>query len=103
MRSLCRLAALLMLAAWLLCPAPALARGPAGALAPAGGYGGCCVNPPRFQIFQAPKPYGGLLMVDTQTGQSWQRIVVNTPKGIAIRWMKLERKGLAPGESILWD
>jgi hypothetical protein len=102
MKSLQILACILALSATLLWPATALARGPAGPLPPAG-YTAWCVKPPRFQIFQAPKPYGGLLMVDTQTGESWQRIVVNTPKGIAIRWMKLERKGVAPGESILWD
>jgi hypothetical protein len=59
--------------------------------------------PARFQIFEAPKPYGGLLMVDTQTGESWQRIIVNTKQGIAIRWMKLERGGPGPGETILWN
>ncbi len=58
---------------------------------------------PRFQIYEAPRPYGGLLMVDTKTGETWQRIIVTTPQGIAIRWLKLERQGLQPGETILWD
>lgn len=69
----------------------------------AGGYGGWCSAPPRFQIFYAPRPYGGMIMVDTKTGDSWQRIIVNTPKGIQVRWMKLDRQGPRPGETILWD
>lgn len=79
---------------------PARQLRPVGA--PPGGWTYCC-NPPRFQIFQAPSPYGGLIMLDTKTGESWQRIIVNTPKGISIRWMKLERRGPGKGESILWQ
>jgi hypothetical protein len=60
--------------------------------------------PPRFQIFDAPRPYGGLLMVDTQTGESYQRVIMNTPQGIQIRWLKLDRMvAPKPGETILWD
>ncbi len=70
---------------------------------PMGGAGWYNCPPPRFQIFMAPKPYGGLIMLDTKTGESFQRIIVNTKHGIAIRWMKLEVKGLQPGESILWN
>ncbi len=59
---------------------------------------------PRFQIFQAPRPYGGMIMVDTKTGESWQRVIVNTPKGIQIRWWKLPRVTDIPeGQTILWD
>lgn len=70
---------------------------------PQGAGGWCNCPPPRFQIFTAPKPYGGLLMVDTKTGDSFQRIIVNTPKGIEIRWLKLEVKSLQKGESVLWN
>lgn len=59
--------------------------------------------PPRFQIFEAPGPYGGLIMVDTETGESWQRVIVNTDQGIAIRWMKLDPRGPQKGETILWE
>lgn len=70
---------------------------------PVGGAGWCNCPPPRFQIFMAPKPYGGLILLDTKTGESYQRIIVNTKQGIAIRWMKLQMKGPQPGESIMWD
>ena len=60
-------------------------------------------QPPRFQIFTAPHPYGGLLMVDTKTGESWQRVIINTPKGISIRWMKLTKdEPFKKDETILW-
>ncbi|WP_449246899.1 hypothetical protein [Desulfarculus baarsii] len=66
--------------------------------------GGACCAPPRFQIFEAPKPYGGLIMVDTQTGQSWQRIKINTPAGIRVRWLKVPMiEDLPQGQVILWD
>jgi len=68
----------------------------------AGGYPPGYVYPPRFQIYQAPEPYGGLVMLDTQTGQTYQRVVVSTPQGIRIRWMKVERKPPQKGEKILW-
>jgi len=85
--------------------ASAWATPPARQLRPVGAPHGWayCTNPPRFQIFQAPSPYGGLIMLDTKTGESWQRIIVNTPHGISIRWMKLERRGVTKGESILWQ
>ncbi len=68
----------------------------------AGGYPPGYVYPPRFQIYQAPDPYGGLVMLDTQTGVTYQRVVVSTPQGIRIRWMKVERKPPQKGEKILW-
>ncbi len=59
--------------------------------------------PPRFQIYNAPGQYGGLLLVDTKTGVTYQRVIVATPKGVAIRWLKIDRfKSLAPGETIQW-
>lgn len=70
----------------------------------AGGAGGVYVSPPRYQIFEAPRPYGGLIMLDTQTGESYQRVFVNTQQGIEIRWIKLDRqKGILPNETILWE
>lgn len=69
---------------------------------PRGSQMGWYCPAPRYQIFQAPNPYGGMLMLDTQTGQSWQRVIVNTPKGVAIRWIKLHRREPGPGETILW-
>lgn len=61
-------------------------------------------TPPRFQIFTAPNPYGGLLMLDTQTGVSYQRVIVNTPQGIEIRWLKLKTiESIPPGQTILWN
>jgi len=81
---------------------PAWAQDPARS--PKRGTVGCYCQPPRFQIFDAPRPYGGLLMVDTQTGESFQRVILNTPQGIQIRWMKLDRMvAPKPGETILWD
>ncbi len=77
---------------------PALAKGPAQK-----GYAGFTCQPPRFQIFEAPQPYGGLIMLDSKTGESWQRIIVNTPAGIQIRWMKLHQGGPKTGETILWQ
>ncbi len=72
--------------------------------APAGGMPGVYVSPPRFQIYEAPRPYGGLVMLDTQTGESFQRVIVNSPAGIEIRWIRLDRqKGIREGEAILWD
>jgi hypothetical protein len=93
-----RKAMLMMLLAGLL-----LLAAPAAAAPAKQGFAGWSCPPPRFQIFEAPKPYGGLLMVDTQSGESWQRIIVNTKDGISIRWMKLERGGPGPGETILWN
>ena len=59
---------------------------------------------PRYQVFQAPRPYGGMIMMDTHTGDSWQRVIVNTPKGIQIRWLKLPRVTDIPdGQTIMWD
>ena len=81
---------------------PALAKSPAKSSKR--GVADCYCPPPRFQIFDAPRPYGGLLMVDTQTGESYQRVIVNTPKGISIRWLKLDRMiAPKPGETILWE
>ena len=78
---------------------PALAQqGPARK-----GFVGFSCEPPRFQIFEAANPYGGLIMMDTKTGESWQRIIVNSPKGIKIRWMPLERSGPKEGEAIIWQ
>lgn len=91
------LAALLMLtlAAPVLAAPPVKAQGQGNYL-----YG----TPPRFQIFFAPKPYGGPIMVDTQTGMSFQRVIVNTPKGIAIRWLKLKQVDSIPdGQTIMWN
>ncbi|MFZ5587826.1 MAG: hypothetical protein ACOZHQ_18060 [Thermodesulfobacteriota bacterium] len=69
-----------------------------------GGAGGVYVSPPRYQIFEAPRPYGGLIMLDTQTGDSFQRVIVNTQQGIEIRWIRLDRqKGVQPNETILWE
>lgn len=69
-----------------------------------GGVGGVYASPPRFQIFEAPRPYGGLIMLDTQTGESFQRVIVNTAQGIEIRWIRLDRqKGILPNETILWE
>ncbi|KIX14068.1 hypothetical protein X474_10565 [Dethiosulfatarculus sandiegensis] len=83
----------------------AWAKGPVQA--PMRGSACNCCAPPRFQIFQAPKPYGGLLMVDTQTGETYQRIIVNTTNaatgGIDIRWMKIEKKGPQKNETVFWD
>jgi hypothetical protein len=83
----------------------AWAKGPVQA--PMSGSACNCCAPPRFQIFHAPKPYGGLLMVDTQTGETYQRIIVNTTNaatgGIDIRWMKIEKKGPQKNETVLWD
>jgi hypothetical protein len=67
------------------------------------GFLGFTCEPPRFQIFEAPNPYGGLIMMDTKTGTSWQRIIVNSPKGIQIRWLPLERGGPKEGEAIIWQ
>ncbi len=67
-------------------------------------YPGFYSQPPRFQIFTAPKPYGGLMMVDTKTGDSWQRVIVNTEKGITIRWIRLPKdQPLKENETILWQ
>jgi hypothetical protein len=67
-------------------------------------YPGFYSTPPRFQIFRASGARGGLIMVDTQQGDSWQRVVVNTPKGIAIRWIELPKvKQLKPGETVIWE
>lgn len=67
------------------------------------GYVGFSCEPPRFQVFEAPNPYGGLIMLDTKTGASWQRIIVNSPQGIQIRWLPLERGGPKEGEAIIWQ
>ncbi len=82
---------------------PALAQSPAKSAK--ADFAGCYCPPPRFQIFQAPKPYGGMIMVDTQSGQSWQRVIVNTPEGIRIRWVELPRVQKFPvgNETIMWD
>ena len=70
---------------------------------PQGSAGYIYTTPPRFQIYWAPKPYGGMIMVDNKTGETWQRIVVNSKSGITVRWMKLEKSGPKPGETILWN
>ena len=81
---------------------PAFAK--SQAQSPQKGFAGFYCTPPRFQIFEAPRPYGGLLMVDTQTGESYQRVILNTAQGIQIRWLKLERMTAPkPGETILWE
>ncbi len=67
------------------------------------GFVGFSCEPPRFQVFEAPNPYGGLIMMDTKTGESWQRIIVNSPAGIQIRWLPLARGGAKEGESIIWQ
>lgn len=81
--------------------APALA---AGQVRPQGQGAYLYGTPPRYQIFYAPKPYGGLIMVDTKDGSSYQRVIVNTKKGIEIRWLKLKQvDGIPAGETILWN
>ncbi|KMY67229.1 hypothetical protein AAU61_10115 [Desulfocarbo indianensis] len=77
---------------------PVRAEGPARK-----GFVGFTCEPPRFQVFEAPRPYGGLILLDTQTGESWQRVIINSQAGIQIRWMKLERGGPKTGESIIWQ
>lgn len=67
------------------------------------GFVGFSCEPPRYQVFEAANPYGGLIMIDTKTGASWQRIIVNSPQGIQIRWMPLERGGAKAGEAIIWQ
>lgn len=90
----------LALTAMSLCAPAAWARSDPQSLNP----GGLCCAPPRFQIFEAPKPYGGLMMVDTQTGQTWQRIKVNTAAGIRVRWLKVPMvDDLPQGQAIFWD
>lgn len=80
----------------------ALAQGPVRPEKTGGGYEWYC-PPPRFQIFHAPGQYGGMMMMDTKTGETYQRIIVATPDGIDIRWLKLERhKKLKTGETIQW-
>ena len=95
--------ACLLLLAFLTCAAPAMASPPS--VTPQGGALSLYSPPPRYQIFQAPKPYGGMLMVDTQSGKSWQRVIVNTPQGIRIRWVELPRMEKFPtgNETIMWD
>ncbi|BEQ14974.1 hypothetical protein [Desulfoferula mesophila] len=92
-----------ILLALLACAAPAMAAPPQAV--PQGGAVSLYSPPPRYQIFEAPKPYGGMLMVDTQSGKSWQRIIVNTPQGIRIRWVELPRVDKFPtgNESIMWN
>jgi len=79
----------------------------AGTLAWAGGPKGTTVfvsSPPRFQIFKAKGPYGGLILLDTRTGTTYQRVVVNTGQGIEIRWLKLKKvEEVKPPETILWN
>lgn len=89
--------------ALLTCAVPAVAAPPS--ITPQGGALSLYSPPPRYQIFQAPKPYGGMLMVDTQNGKSWQRVIVNTPQGIRIRWVELPRMQKFPtgNETIMWD
>jgi len=70
---------------------------------PQKGYAGWYCPAPRFQVFEADRPYGGLVMMDTQTGQSWQRVVVNSKDGIRVLWMPIPMKGPQAGESIIWD
>ena len=98
MKWLCStLAALLLLAMSI----PVLA---AGQVRPQGQGAYLYGTPPRYQIFYAPKPYGGLIMVDTKTGTSFQRVIVNTKKGIEIRWLKLKQvENIPAGETILWN
>ena len=92
---------LLLSVLFLAAPAPAMAQ---AAQIKAFNDSAWYCPPPRFQIFNAPKPYGGLMMIDTQTGQSWQRIKVNTPKGIRVRWLKVPMVDEIPdGQTILWD
>ena len=87
-----------LLVAALSLPALAQQRSPARK-----GFVGFSCEPPRFQVFEAANPYGGLIMMDTKTGESWQRIIVNSPKGIQIRWLPLERGGPKEGEAIIWQ
>lgn len=97
-----RLSVVVLALALLFClTMPALAEAPV----PGAGQGAYLYGtPPRYQIFFAPKPYGGLLMVDTKTGVSWQRIIVNSAKGVEIRWLKLRQVESVPqNESILWN
>lgn len=61
-------------------------------------------TPPRFQIFHAPGAFGGLIMVDTKTGETFQRVTISTPKGVVIKWMKLDKMDkLGPEESLQWQ
>ncbi|MCB2192092.1 MAG: hypothetical protein KQI62_11035 [Deltaproteobacteria bacterium] len=95
--------ACLLLLALLACAVPAMAAPPG--VTPQGDALSLYSPPPRYQIFQAPKPYGGMLMVDTKSGKSWQRVIVNTPQGIRIRWVELPRVEKFPSgnETILWN
>jgi len=89
--------AILALSGLLSAPAWAQAKQP---LAP---QPGVILQPPRFQIYEAPGQYGGLLLVDGKTGDTHQRVVVNGKDGVSIRWMKIPRDlPLQKGESILW-
>lgn len=92
---------------WLVLMLLALAAAPAWAQRPPRpaqpSYPNAYVYPPRFQIYEAPRPYGGLVMLDTQTGETYQRVVVNTPHGIAIRWIKTDKTPPKKGETILWQ
>ena len=64
----------------------------------------CCCQPARFQIFRATGTYGGLIMLDTKTGESYQRVIVNTATGISIKWLQLDRvKKLSEQQTIVWE
>jgi hypothetical protein len=55
-------------------------------------------------MFDAPGPYGGTIMVDTKTGETYQRVIVSSPKGIAIRWLKLKKVDELPEEEkLIWE
>jgi hypothetical protein len=63
-----------------------------------------CGEAPRFQIFQASGRYGGLIMLDTRTGESYQRVITNTDAGIEIKWLRLERvKEMPANQVIIWE
>lgn len=81
----------------------AVAEARTGPVAPDGPAAYYC-SPPRFQIYHAPGQFGGMLLVDSKTGVTYQRVIVATPNGIDIRWMKIEKfKTLGPNETIQWQ
>jgi hypothetical protein len=98
-----KLVTITAMAALLAFASPAWAEGPSSPRAQ-GSAPSCCCPPARFQIFHATGTYGGLIMLDTKTGDSYQRLIVNTPNGIGIKWLNLNRvKKLPANETIVWE